>query len=87
MSAIKFAYSHVPVSGRFGAGSYSYTLILENTEKIERYEIFGECIQDVFCWVAQVTNAAVVNFASIDGVTWELFLAYPVPYKVYVYLH
>lgn len=86
MSAIKFAYNHLPVSCRMGEGQYTYQYIVENDAAVTRYEIFANSIAEAINWVAYYAKAPVSNYAAIDATTWQLYFAHDAYNRYYLYL-
>jgi len=67
---VKFAYRHLPVTNRFGSGSYTYTLIQEGQSSVLRYEVFADTLQQAIFLISSLR--AFTGYQRIDNNTWEL---------------
>lgn len=72
MDKLKFAYRHLPVEGRYGRGSYTYTFIMETNKEVFRYEVFANNPTEAVNYLGVGFGFRVINTVAIDSTTWQL---------------
>ena len=63
---IPYKYSNIPIIDRFGAGSFTYSLVLENYDGIYKYEVFADNLDNAL-YIIGCTIGNVLSYTYIDN--------------------
>lgn len=77
-------YGDLPIINRFGIGNYTYKFIIDNSQVLEKYEIFANTIDEVIyiigCTFGNVLSWSYINndvlSLSLDGYELGTYLVY-----------